>query len=105
MTMDDIFGRSEETEPPKSALQFKHKGIRRLVTLCRELQRAVGDDSFFLGQPTVGKLMGIHPSTAKSWLRKLCDAGILRLVERGGAPYGHDGEKNKAHRYVYTGGD
>ena len=98
---EDIVGRcfaaAKDRAPPKCAEQYEGPGVRRLVALCRELQREYGERPFFLSCRTAGSLLGIGHKTASNWLRGLCGDGILGVVERPPRP------TRKALRYKYLG--
>ncbi len=54
-----------------------------LVKVCRELQREVGDKSFFMSARTAADIVDVHWTTAAPWLRALTAIGVLKLVKKG----------------------
>ena len=84
--MTQIFTRAVEREPPEAAGRYERPEVRLLVALCRELQRATGDGSFYLATRTAGRLLGVDNMTAWRWLSGLTMDGVLRLTEPG-QPY------------------
>lgn len=82
--------------PPVEANQFKDLSLRRVVSLCRELWISRGGKPFFLSCRTLQVLLA-HPDhiRAARWLRGLCRAKILAVVELGGA------KSRRASRYQY----
>lgn len=80
--MTAVFKKAKQCPLPQAALRYDSPGIRLLVSLCRELQRASHDCPFFLACRTVGKLIPVHHSTAAVWLNLLIHDRILEVVER-----------------------
>lgn len=92
----EAWARANRTPLPKIASCFETPGIRLLVGLCRELQRMVGDQPFWLACRTVAQLFEHNnPTTAAKWLRGLTSVRIIDVVERGNA------QTNRASRYRY----
>ena len=68
---------------------FTDERVRLLAGTCRELQRLVGDHSFFLPTRKLAQLLGAHWSTITRWLVNLEVLGVIRLApgevrKRGG---------------------
>lgn len=80
---------------PEVAAKYESLSVRRLVALCRELQRAAGDGPFYLSCHTAGRLLGSDHKSANRWLFLLADDGILQTVEKG------SNRTRKATRYRY----
>jgi hypothetical protein len=97
--MTAIFERAKEETLPRVAERYNHEGLRQLILLCRELQRATGDRPFYLACRTVGRLLGIDHATAARWLFYLQHEGVIEVAER--SPRG----SLRANRYRYLGGD
>jgi hypothetical protein len=78
----NVFEKAISLEPPKVALEKypEHDKLKVLVSLCRELQRAAGQNPFFLSVRTAGRLLGVS-----------------RIVEKGGTAQ----TVRKATRYRY----
>jgi len=68
---------------PKAALRYESPGFQLLVAICRELQRTAGEQPFFLGCRTAGRLLGVDHSTASRKLQLLLHDKIIELVEKG----------------------
>jgi hypothetical protein len=100
--MAQIFERAIQLEPPGVAVENypDHNTLKILVSLCRELQQAAGDNPFFLSSRTAGRLLNVTPMTANRWLFLLQSDGILKLVSKGGTAT----TVRKASRYRYVGG-
>jgi hypothetical protein len=81
--MDVALDRAKAAQPPPEALSYEQPALRRLVGLCRELQRGAGDGVFFLACRTAGRLLGVNYSTAWRWLSLLESDRLLCVVERG----------------------
>jgi len=98
--MAKMFEKAIELEPPKIAVEKypDHSKLKILVSLCRELQRAAGDDPFYLSVRTAGRLLNITPVTANRWLFLLLSDGILKLVSKGGTAE----TVRQASRYQYV---
>jgi hypothetical protein len=91
--MSKMFELAKQADMPKAALRYEQKGLRLLVLLCRELQRASGDKPFFLACRTAGKLLSITHVQAWRWLTLLAHDEIVKEVEKG------DRLKRRASRY------
>jgi len=93
MTM--IVAQAFSADVPEVATKYESEPVRRLVALCRELQRAAGDGPFYLSCHTAGRLLGSDHKSANRWLFLLADDGILQTVEKG------SNRTQKATRYRY----
>ena len=84
--IEKIFDKAIRLEPPQIAVEKypDNSNLKLLVSLCRELQRAAGDNPFFLTVRTAGRLLEVTPMTASRWLFLLESDGILRVVTKGG---------------------
>ncbi len=71
-------------------------GVRRLLAICRELQRLHGENPFFLSCRQGAEVSGTSPATAARWLRGFVLDGILELVKPGQSWRG-----GRAARYRY----
>ena len=89
--------RALAAEPPEIALQYESPKVRLLVTFCRELQREVGDEPFFLSARGAAGICEVTPAWAAQWLRGLVEDGVLELVAKG------DFGKHKASEFRYLG--
>lgn len=94
-----IFEQVQTGSLPQAAFRYEQPGLRLLVALCRELQRASGDRPFFLGCRTAGRLLGVDHTTAWRWLFLLQHdrPQVLEVVEKGGRA------RRQASRYRYLG--
>ena len=68
--MTKVFELAKRAPTPQAALRYEQDGLRLLVALCRELQRASGDKPFFLACRTAGGLLGVKHVTA--WAAGCC---------------------------------
>jgi hypothetical protein len=57
--------------------------LKRLASLCREMQLISGDEPFWLGCRDVGKLMGVSHTMANDYMHILVDKEILQVVKTG----------------------
>jgi len=92
-----IVQRADASPPPAVAERYDAPETRRLVAICRELQRASGDDPFFLSCRTAAELLGMDHATAWRRLEMLVADGVLLVVQVG--------TKHRATRYRYVGSD
>jgi hypothetical protein len=83
--MTQIFEKVMRSKPPRIAIEKypDNSNLKKLVSLCRELQQASGDNPFFLSARTTGKLFNVAPMTASRWFFLLETDGILKVVSRG----------------------
>lgn len=95
--MAQILERADTAEPPAAAMKYDSPETRRLVALCRELQRAAGDSPFFLSCRMAGELLGIDHMMAWRRLFLLEADGLIQTVKPG--------TKTKATRYRYVASD
>lgn len=85
--------RLNAAELPRCADRYDDVNKKRLVGLCRELQRINPAGTFFLSCRTAGECLKIDHSTANRWLYLLIADGILTIVDPG--------DKKRAARYRY----
>lgn len=90
-----VLARADAAGPPDVALAFEAPALRRLVGLCRELQRAAGDKPFPLACRAPAEHLDVDHDTIAEWLKALCRAGILGRVSLG------DFARHKAAEYRY----
>ena len=57
--------------------------LRRLASLCREMQLISGEETFWLGCRDVGKLMGVSHTMGNDYMNILVDKEILQVVKTG----------------------
>jgi len=83
--MAQIFERAIQLEPPQIAVEKypENSKLKILVSLCRELQRAVGKSPFFLSARTAARLLNSYPMEISRWLWLLETDGILKVVSKG----------------------
>lgn len=82
MGVADALRRADEQSVPLVALELDYPPhLRRLVALCRELQRDAGDGPFYLACRTAERLLGIDHATAGRWFRVLLADGVLECIE------------------------
>jgi len=82
---------------PRVAENYDAPETRRLVAICRELQRASGENPLFLSCRTAAALVGLDQTTAWRRLLMLVADGVLVVVQKG--------TLHRATRYRYVGGD
>ena len=94
--IEAAWSRTLSCELPAEANQFVDLGLRRVVGFCRELWISHDGKPFFLSCRTLQRLLE-HPDHVRAarWLRGLCRAKILAVVEPGGA------KSRRASRYRY----
>lgn len=89
--------RLETTPLPAIAEQFSSPSTKRLIHLCRELQRVSGDASFHLSCRIAGEVIALEHMAAWRRLRMLVSCGILEIAQPG--------TKGRATRYRYLASD
>ncbi len=94
-----ILEQAKRLPPPRAAAGYEQAGLRLLATVCRELQRSVGQEPFYLACRTAGRLLTVDHSTASRWLWLLVHDGIVEEVEKG------DRSRRRASRYRYLAAD
>lgn len=98
-TYAQILEKAIQLDPPSIAV-VKYPGNSKLTiltSLCRELQRAAGENPFFLSARTAGRLLNVSPMQASRWFFLLQSDGILKLVSKGGTAE----SVRQASRYRY----
>jgi hypothetical protein len=96
--MTQFFEQAVKLEPPKIIIE-KYPNCPKLYTLtalCGVLQKATGQNPFFLSCRTAGKLLKVTPMTISRYFLILTAEKFLEVVEKGGA------ESQKATRFRYT---
>jgi hypothetical protein len=78
--------------PPKETKRLS-ADVQLLASLCSVLQRQAGEKPFFLDGRSAAKALGKPHETVASWLRALCQLGVIRLISKG--------RRGMASRYVY----
>lgn len=78
------------TVPLPEVVGFSDERVKLLAGICREMQRLVGNNSFFLPTRKLGRLLGAHWSTVARWLVALETLRVFRLApgevrKRGGS--------------------
>jgi hypothetical protein len=78
---------------------FEDQNARRLVGLCKLLQKEAGNEPFFLSCRKAAQVLAIddHRLTA-AWLLRMVEARILELIKKGA------GLKASRYRYLPTSG-
>ncbi len=90
------FKRADASKPPPKAAALKYEApVLLLASLCREMQRIVGDQPFSLDCRKAGRLLRVDHSTAWRWLNVLCADGILASGKKGSKA------TRKANEYRY----
>lgn len=63
--------------------KYDEPRLNVLAALCRELQRAAGDDPFFLSCRSAGELIGVDRMRACRWLALLVHDGVIAIALQG----------------------
>jgi hypothetical protein len=90
-----IVQRADAGPAPQVAERYDAPQTRRLVAICRELQRTSGENPFFLSCRIAGNLLGLDQTTAWRRLGMLVADGVLLVAQSGTAHW--------ATRYRYAG--
>jgi hypothetical protein len=93
-----IYAQALAGEMPLIAHQYESPKLRKLVALCRQLQRRAGDRPFFLSCRTAGELLKVSAMTVSRWLKLLVLDKVLVQVAVGEIGSG------KASEFRYVGG-
>lgn len=99
--MMEMFQRAVENERPRIAVaQYpENERLQILVALCRELQRAAGEEPFYLSCRKAGELFSVSHTEAARWLFLLESDEILRVATKGGTKT----NRRNATRFRYLG--
>ena len=92
-----LFANAIAAAPPPEVQHFESDGIKLLASLCREMQRAMRNEPFFLSARTAGQYFGVDPSTAWRWMNLFKVEGLVVEVEKGSLKSG------RASRFRYLG--
>ena len=82
---------------PEAAEGCDQPEVRRLVSLCRELQRSAGSNPFYLSCRKAAELLGVGRDKAHRWLFMLMNDRLLEEVCKS------DFRTKRARRYRYLG--
>jgi len=93
--MVEAMKRADAAAPPQCVIELGSNEVRRLVALCRELQRNAGEKPFFIGYRQVAELLNIDRTTAGKLMHLLVVEQVLQRVAKG-----HTG---RASEYRYLG--
>jgi hypothetical protein len=77
------FDMALKADLPKCAQDYESDQIKLLIGFCRELQRAAGDEPFYLACRAAAPLLETTHTQVNRWLRLLCLDKVLRVVEKG----------------------
>ncbi len=80
--MSMVLAKAAAAGIPKEAEQYEQPKHRLLISLCRELQRAAGDEPFYLSCRMAGKLLEVDHMTANRWLCMLANDGVLKVAQK-----------------------
>ena len=89
---------ARRSDPPAEVSHYERTEVHLLASICRELQRAAGDDPFFLSCRKAGELIDSEYQRANRWLRAFEEEGLLEVVHRGV----QGGRKANRYRYLGT---
>jgi hypothetical protein len=84
-TVASALARADAAELPAAGADYDSPHTRRLLKLCRELQRDSGASPFFLSCRKAGKLLGVDHDTASKFMGMLVGDGVLSLSKAGTA--------------------
>jgi hypothetical protein len=88
-----VMERVNNSPLPVESERFEQPELKRLLALCRELQRSCRNAPFFLSCRKAGELLGVTHMTANRWLFLLVAEGLLKLDSKG--------DEYRASRYRY----
>jgi hypothetical protein len=98
----DVLGEAlraaEASEPPAWSAEYAPR-CRLLASLCRELQRRSGLETFFLSAGKAGECVGVDKGTAARWFKAFIADEMVELVSAGTS------KTRRASRYRYVAGD
>ena len=95
--MATIMEKALQAPLPEVAGRYEDEPIRRLVALCRQLDREAKGGPFFLSCRTAGKLLGVSHVQANRWLFLLAHDGVIEQMNKG------DPGKRQAAEYQWIG--
>lgn len=99
--MTAITKKAYSAKPPKIALEKypDNPQLQIFVSLCRELQRTGGQDSFFVSCRKAAEILHTSSMTISRWFFLLESDGIVKTIEKGGTAR----NPRNASRYQYLG--
>ncbi len=103
--MPTVFEAARKEPLPEAARKFMAPAMKRLVALCRVLQRAAverGQETFWLSCRVAGEFLGVGYKTASRWLSALQHAGVIFCTKLGNLPHGSK-QAGRASEYRYLG--
>ena len=83
--IDQVFRAAAESPPPAKAQELYQDNfkVKLLAGLCRELQKNAGEDVFYLGTRTAGKLLKVSHKTTSRWFFLLENDGFIKTIRKG----------------------
>jgi hypothetical protein len=82
--LEEATRRADSDPPPLQAARYASAGLKRLIGVCWQLQRLVGDAPFFLSVREAARILAsTNLTSASAMLFGLVHDGILTEVERG----------------------
>lgn len=94
--MGELLNQYTPEDEPAAAAEYDHPGARKLVWLCRELQREKGAGvPFYLSTRGIAPMVDVSHVSVSAWLSAFCADGVLRQVTAASRA------KHKAAEYVY----
>ena len=94
--MAAIMEKALQLPMPKAAERYEDEGIRRLVALCKQLDREANGGTFYLSCRTAAALLGVSHMQANRWLFLLDHDEVVKQVNKG------DRGKRQAAEYRYV---
>ena len=95
--MAAIMEKALQSPMPKAAERYEIEEMRRLVSLCRQLDREAKGGTFFLSCRTAAELLGVSHTQANRWLFLLDHDKVVKQINKG------DRAKRQAAEYRYLG--
>lgn len=92
--LQDALERAKASPDPPECSKFRSPQAKLLVKICRELQRAAGDNAFFLSSEDARRLLGLSQSMQAYRLFKSLLSGEIIAIAR-------NGNERRATRYRY----
>jgi hypothetical protein len=89
-----------QQKKPQAAKQFDTEAVRLLVGICYHLQKATGDNPFFLSCRKAGEIIQVSHVQASKYLSMLVSVQLLKLVGKA-----EPGPGQQAQRYFWIGGE
>jgi hypothetical protein len=98
--LEEAIKRADRLPPPPEANRYQKAGLKRLVSVCHQLQLLAGEAPFFLSVRDAASILGTTKlETVSAFLAGLVRDGVLREVEKGKL----EGRRASRFKYVRSG--